>query len=160
MSVVILSFVLFVSRCVFELEMEGVKQSAVRDGIREQCAQLQLQAREGQDAIRTLQTQWQSVMDFRQLVVCNCYLLLTKDCNFIVWSYVFFCVGQKTRADTAPDKGKLHCKDRVNPCPCRGIVSCSLSLVFSRDGRYGLLKIYHHNSGFYCDNDINDDNLK
>uniref|UniRef100_A0A9J8CGT7 HAUS augmin-like complex, subunit 5 n=2 Tax=Cyprinus carpio TaxID=7962 RepID=A0A9J8CGT7_CYPCA len=57
-----------VSRCVFELEMEGVKQAAVRDHIREQCAQLQLQAREGQDAIRTLQTQWQSVMDFRQLV--------------------------------------------------------------------------------------------
>uniref|UniRef100_A0A8C2IWA4 HAUS augmin-like complex, subunit 5 n=1 Tax=Cyprinus carpio TaxID=7962 RepID=A0A8C2IWA4_CYPCA len=54
--------------CVFELEMEGVKQAAVRDHIREQCAQLQLQAREGQDAIRTLQTQWQSVMDFRQLV--------------------------------------------------------------------------------------------
>uniref|UniRef100_A0A673MSE3 HAUS augmin-like complex subunit 5 n=1 Tax=Sinocyclocheilus rhinocerous TaxID=307959 RepID=A0A673MSE3_9TELE len=61
-------FVLFVSRCVFELEMEGVKQAAVRDSIREQCAQLQLQAREGLDAIRTLQTQWQSVMDFRQLV--------------------------------------------------------------------------------------------
>ncbi|XP_051759369.1 HAUS augmin-like complex subunit 5 isoform X2 [Ctenopharyngodon idella] len=57
-----------VSRCVFELEMEGVKQVAVRDSIREQCAQLQLQAREGQDSIRTLQTQWQSVMDFRQLV--------------------------------------------------------------------------------------------
>uniref|UniRef100_A0A8C2G3A4 HAUS augmin-like complex, subunit 5 n=1 Tax=Cyprinus carpio TaxID=7962 RepID=A0A8C2G3A4_CYPCA len=57
-----------VSRCVFELEMEGVKQVAVRDSIREQCAQLQLQAREGQDAIRTLQTHWQSVMDFRQLV--------------------------------------------------------------------------------------------
>ncbi|XP_016128550.1 HAUS augmin-like complex subunit 5 isoform X1 [Sinocyclocheilus grahami] len=57
-----------VSRCVFELEMEGVKQAAVRDRIREQCAQLQLQAREGQDAIRSLQTQWQSVMDFRQLV--------------------------------------------------------------------------------------------
>uniref|UniRef100_A0A671QXN0 HAUS augmin-like complex subunit 5 n=1 Tax=Sinocyclocheilus anshuiensis TaxID=1608454 RepID=A0A671QXN0_9TELE len=56
------------SRCVFELEMEGVKQAAVRDSIREQCAQLQLQAREGLDAIRTLQTQWQSVMDFRQLV--------------------------------------------------------------------------------------------
>uniref|UniRef100_A0A8C2HR49 HAUS augmin-like complex, subunit 5 n=1 Tax=Cyprinus carpio TaxID=7962 RepID=A0A8C2HR49_CYPCA len=55
-------------RCVFELEMEGVKQVAVRDSIREQCAQLQLQAREGQDAIRTLQTHWQSVMDFRQLV--------------------------------------------------------------------------------------------
>ncbi|KAI2661746.1 HAUS augmin-like complex subunit 5 [Labeo rohita] len=58
-----------VSRCVFELEMEGVKQTAVRDSIREQCAQLQMQAREGQDAIRTVQTQWQSVMDFRQLVL-------------------------------------------------------------------------------------------
>ncbi|XP_059359769.1 HAUS augmin-like complex subunit 5 [Carassius carassius] len=57
-----------VSRGVFELEMEGVKQAAVRDRIREQCAHLQLQAREGQDAIRTLQTQWQCVMDFRQLV--------------------------------------------------------------------------------------------
>ncbi|KAL1270015.1 hypothetical protein QQF64_032304 [Cirrhinus molitorella] len=57
-----------VSRCVFDLEMEGVKQAAVRDSIREQCAQLQMQAREGQDAIKTLQTQWQSVMDFRQLV--------------------------------------------------------------------------------------------
>ncbi|XP_048066854.1 HAUS augmin-like complex subunit 5 isoform X3 [Megalobrama amblycephala] len=56
------------SRSVFELEIEGVKQVAVRDSIREQCAQLQLQAREGQDSIRTLQTQWQSVMDFRQLV--------------------------------------------------------------------------------------------
>ncbi|XP_056108347.1 HAUS augmin-like complex subunit 5 [Rhinichthys klamathensis goyatoka] len=56
------------SRCVFELEMEGVKQVAVRDSIREQCAHLQLQAREGLDSIRTLQTQWQSVMDFRQLV--------------------------------------------------------------------------------------------
>lgn len=57
-----------VSRCVFELEMEGVKQLAVRDRTRELCTQLQLQAREGLDTIRTLQTQWQSVMDFRQLV--------------------------------------------------------------------------------------------
>ncbi|KAK7135975.1 hypothetical protein R3I94_014591 [Phoxinus phoxinus] len=56
------------SRCVFELEMEAVKQVAVRDSIREQCAQLQLKAREGLDSIRTLQTQWQSVMDFRQIV--------------------------------------------------------------------------------------------
>ncbi|XP_051509916.1 HAUS augmin-like complex subunit 5 isoform X2 [Myxocyprinus asiaticus] len=56
------------TRCVFELEMEGVKQAGVRDSIREQCTQLQLRAREGQEAIRTLQTQWQSVMDFRQLV--------------------------------------------------------------------------------------------
>ncbi|KAG1973664.1 HAUS augmin-like complex subunit [Pimephales promelas] len=57
-----------VSRCLFELEMEGVKLVSVRDSIREQCARLQLQAREGLDSIRTLQTQWQSVMDFRQLV--------------------------------------------------------------------------------------------
>ncbi|XP_051950246.1 HAUS augmin-like complex subunit 5 [Xyrauchen texanus] len=56
------------TRSVFELEMEGVKQAGVRDSIREQCTLLQLQAREGQEAIRTLQTQWESVMDFRQLV--------------------------------------------------------------------------------------------
>lgn len=56
------------ARSVFELELEGVKQSAVRDNIKEQCTQLQLRARQGQEAIRTLQTQWQSVMDFRQLV--------------------------------------------------------------------------------------------
>uniref|UniRef100_A0A8C1ALM1 HAUS augmin-like complex, subunit 5 n=1 Tax=Cyprinus carpio carpio TaxID=630221 RepID=A0A8C1ALM1_CYPCA len=67
-KVEIIIFTFELVKCVFELEMEGVKQAAVRDHIREQCAQLQLQAREGQDAIRTLQTQWQSVMDFRQLV--------------------------------------------------------------------------------------------
>ncbi|XP_051964859.1 HAUS augmin-like complex subunit 5 isoform X2 [Xyrauchen texanus] len=56
------------ARCVFELKMEGVKQAVVRDSIREQCTQLQLRVREAQEAIRTLHTQWQSVMDFRQLV--------------------------------------------------------------------------------------------
>ncbi|XP_056585532.1 HAUS augmin-like complex subunit 5 [Triplophysa dalaica] len=56
------------ARSVFELELEAVKQVAVRDNIREQFTQLQLQARQGQEAIRTLQTQWQSVMDFRQLL--------------------------------------------------------------------------------------------
>ncbi|XP_056319721.1 HAUS augmin-like complex subunit 5 [Danio aesculapii] len=57
-----------VARCVFELEMEAVKQSSIRDSIRDQCVQLQQQARQGQDAIRALQTHWQTVMDFRQLV--------------------------------------------------------------------------------------------
>lgn len=57
-----------VSRCVFELEMTAVKQSSVRDSIRDQCVQLQQQARQAQDAIRALQTHWQTVMDFRQLV--------------------------------------------------------------------------------------------
>lgn len=57
-----------VSRCVLELEMEAVKQVSVRDSIRDQCVQLQQQARQGQDAIRALQTHWQTVMDFRQLV--------------------------------------------------------------------------------------------
>lgn len=56
------------ARCVFEVELEGVKKAAVRENIREQCTQLQLRARQGQEAIRTLQTQWQGVMDFRQLV--------------------------------------------------------------------------------------------
>ncbi|TRY76111.1 hypothetical protein DNTS_010233 [Danionella cerebrum] len=56
------------SRCVFELEMEAAKQRAVRDNIREQCAQLQLHARHGQDAIGALQTEWQTVMELRQLV--------------------------------------------------------------------------------------------
>ncbi|XP_051525408.1 HAUS augmin-like complex subunit 5 isoform X2 [Myxocyprinus asiaticus] len=56
------------ARSVFELKMEGVKQAVVRDSIREQCTQLQLRAREAQEAIRTLHTQWQSVIDFRQLV--------------------------------------------------------------------------------------------
>lgn len=63
-------------RSVFELEMEAVKQVAVRDNIREQFTQLQLRARQGQEAIRTLQTQWQSVMDFRQLLVgCLCLFI-------------------------------------------------------------------------------------
>lgn len=65
-----------VFRSVFELELEGVKQAAVREKIREQCTQLQVRARQGQEAIRTLQAQWQSVMDFRQLVVGSLCLFI------------------------------------------------------------------------------------
>ncbi|KAI4872308.1 hypothetical protein NFI96_027737 [Prochilodus magdalenae] len=57
-----------IARNVFELEVKTVRQAAVRDSVREQCAQLQLQSRERHEALRSLQAQWQSIMDFRQLV--------------------------------------------------------------------------------------------
>uniref|UniRef100_A0A8B9HRT6 HAUS augmin like complex subunit 5 n=1 Tax=Astyanax mexicanus TaxID=7994 RepID=A0A8B9HRT6_ASTMX len=53
---------------VFELEVQTVRQAAVRDSVREQCAQLQLQSRARHEALQSLQAQWQSIMDFRQLV--------------------------------------------------------------------------------------------
>ncbi|KAG7332740.1 hypothetical protein KOW79_004574 [Hemibagrus wyckioides] len=56
------------TRSVFELELQAVRQAAVRDSVREQCAQLQLENREKREALRSLHTQWQSIMDFRQLV--------------------------------------------------------------------------------------------
>lgn len=56
-------------RSVFELELQVVRQAAVRDSVRVQCAQLQLENREKREALRSLHTQWQSIMDFRQLVV-------------------------------------------------------------------------------------------
>ncbi|XP_066500224.1 HAUS augmin-like complex subunit 5 [Hoplias malabaricus] len=57
-----------IARSVFELEMQMVRQAAVRDAVREQCSRLQLQSREKREALRGLQTQWQSIVDFRQLV--------------------------------------------------------------------------------------------
>ncbi|XP_060788478.1 HAUS augmin-like complex subunit 5 [Neoarius graeffei] len=56
------------ARSVFELELQVVRQAAVRDSVRVQCAQLQLENREKREALRSLHTQWQSIMDFRQLV--------------------------------------------------------------------------------------------
>ncbi|KAF4072615.1 hypothetical protein AMELA_G00264970 [Ameiurus melas] len=56
------------ARSVFELELQAVRRAAVRDGVREQCAQLQLENREKREALRSLHTQWRSIMDFRQLV--------------------------------------------------------------------------------------------
>ncbi|XP_007245836.3 HAUS augmin-like complex subunit 5 [Astyanax mexicanus] len=57
-----------IARSVFELEVQTVRQAAVRDSVREQCAQLQLQSRARHEALQSLQAQWQSIMDFRQLV--------------------------------------------------------------------------------------------
>ncbi|XP_062854862.1 HAUS augmin-like complex subunit 5 [Trichomycterus rosablanca] len=56
------------SRSVFELEVRAVRRAAVRDGVRDRCARLQQQNRERREALRSLQSQWQSIMDFRQLV--------------------------------------------------------------------------------------------
>ncbi|GAA6076016.1 HAUS augmin-like complex subunit 5 [Tachysurus ichikawai] len=56
------------ARNVLELQLQVVRQAAVRDSMREQCAQLQLENREKREALRSLHTQWQSIMDFRQLV--------------------------------------------------------------------------------------------
>ncbi|KAM9475963.1 HAUS augmin-like complex subunit 5 isoform 1-T2 [Clarias gariepinus] len=56
------------ARSVFELEMQAVRQTAVRDSVREQVTLLQQENREKREALRSLHTQWQSIMDFRQLV--------------------------------------------------------------------------------------------
>ncbi|KAI5610469.1 HAUS augmin-like complex subunit 5 [Silurus asotus] len=57
-----------VAQSVFELELQVVRQAAVRDSVREQCTRLQQENREKREALRSLHTQWQSIMDFRQLV--------------------------------------------------------------------------------------------
>ncbi|XP_041704865.2 HAUS augmin-like complex subunit 5 [Coregonus clupeaformis] len=56
------------ARSVFELEMQCVMQTAVRDGVQDQCVQMEQHARDRQEALRNLRSQWQSIMDFRQLV--------------------------------------------------------------------------------------------
>lgn len=44
-------------------------QAAARDHIRDRCIQLDQHARSRQEALRNLHSQWQSILDFRQLVV-------------------------------------------------------------------------------------------
>ncbi|CAB1331904.1 unnamed protein product [Coregonus sp. 'balchen'] len=56
------------ARSVFELEMQCVMQTAVRDVVQDQCVQMEQHARDRQEALRNLRSQWQSIMDFRQLV--------------------------------------------------------------------------------------------
>ncbi|KAI4789553.1 hypothetical protein KUCAC02_035169 [Chaenocephalus aceratus] len=51
-----------------EVELQVVMQAAARDHIRERCIQLDQQARSRQEALRSLHSQWQSILDFRQLV--------------------------------------------------------------------------------------------
>uniref|UniRef100_A0A667X179 HAUS augmin-like complex, subunit 5 n=1 Tax=Myripristis murdjan TaxID=586833 RepID=A0A667X179_9TELE len=66
---IVFSYTLGISlRSVFELELQCVMQVAARDYIREQCLQLDRQARSRQEALRKLHSQWQSILDFRQLV--------------------------------------------------------------------------------------------
>ena len=58
-----------VCRTVLDVELQGVTQAAVRDSVREQCQLMDQQARDRQEALRNLHSQWQSILDFRQLVV-------------------------------------------------------------------------------------------
>ncbi|XP_073332839.1 HAUS augmin-like complex subunit 5 [Pagrus major] len=52
-----------------EMELQCVMQVAARDHIRDWCIQLDQHARSRQEALRSLRSQWQSILDFRQLVV-------------------------------------------------------------------------------------------
>lgn len=56
-------------RTVFELELQCAMQAATTDSVRDQCLQLDQQARSWQEAMRQLRNQWQRVLDFRRLVV-------------------------------------------------------------------------------------------
>ncbi|XP_037624764.1 HAUS augmin-like complex subunit 5 [Sebastes umbrosus] len=52
-----------------EVELQCVMQAAARDHIRDRCIQLDQHARSRQEALRNLHSQWQSILEFRQLVV-------------------------------------------------------------------------------------------
>uniref|UniRef100_A0A3Q4MTM9 HAUS augmin-like complex, subunit 5 n=1 Tax=Neolamprologus brichardi TaxID=32507 RepID=A0A3Q4MTM9_NEOBR len=52
-----------------DAELECVMQAAARDHIRDRCIQLDQHAQSRQEALRSLRSQWQSILDFRQLVV-------------------------------------------------------------------------------------------
>uniref|UniRef100_A0A8C7RDN6 HAUS augmin-like complex subunit 5 n=1 Tax=Oncorhynchus mykiss TaxID=8022 RepID=A0A8C7RDN6_ONCMY len=52
---------------VFKLEMQCVIQAAVRNGLRDQCVQMEQHASDRQEDLRNLRSQWQNIMDFRQL---------------------------------------------------------------------------------------------
>lgn len=51
------------------MELQCVMQVAARDHIRDWCIQLDQHARNRQEAVSNLRSQWQSILDFRQLVV-------------------------------------------------------------------------------------------
>ncbi|KAM3875650.1 HAUS augmin-like complex subunit 5 [Diretmus argenteus] len=53
---------------VLELGLQCAMQVSARDYIREQCLHLDQQARSQQEALRNLHSQWESILDFRQLV--------------------------------------------------------------------------------------------
>ncbi|CAJ1060555.1 HAUS augmin-like complex subunit 5 [Xyrichtys novacula] len=51
-----------------KVELQCVMQAAARDFIRDRCIQLDQYARSRQEALKNLRSQWQSILDFRQLV--------------------------------------------------------------------------------------------
>ncbi|XP_038144510.1 HAUS augmin-like complex subunit 5 [Cyprinodon tularosa] len=53
---------------VLQMELQCVMQTAARDHIRDRCVQLDQHARNRQEALQDLHSQWQSIMDFRELV--------------------------------------------------------------------------------------------
>lgn len=63
------TFLLFVDRSALKVELDCVMQTAARDHIRDWCIQLDQHARSRQEALKNLRNQWQSILDFRQLVV-------------------------------------------------------------------------------------------
>ncbi|XP_026014287.1 HAUS augmin-like complex subunit 5 [Astatotilapia calliptera] len=52
-----------------EVELQCVMQAAARDYVRDRCIQLDQHAQSRQEALRSLRRQWQSILDFRQLVL-------------------------------------------------------------------------------------------
>uniref|UniRef100_A0A665TH76 HAUS augmin-like complex, subunit 5 n=1 Tax=Echeneis naucrates TaxID=173247 RepID=A0A665TH76_ECHNA len=52
-----------------KLELQCVMQATARDHIRHQCIQLDQHARSRQEVLRNLRSQWQSILNFRQLVL-------------------------------------------------------------------------------------------
>lgn len=81
-------------RSALEVELQCVMQAAARDHIRDRCIQLDQHARSRQEALRNLRSQWQSILDFRQLVVrvngqydishhlCQCYCWIKHFLHF------------------------------------------------------------------------------
>uniref|UniRef100_A0A8C6Q7J8 HAUS augmin like complex subunit 5 n=1 Tax=Nothobranchius furzeri TaxID=105023 RepID=A0A8C6Q7J8_NOTFU len=59
---------LCVNRSAFEVELQCVMKAAARDHIRDHCIQLDQHARNRQEALRNLCSQWQNIQDFRELV--------------------------------------------------------------------------------------------
>ncbi|XP_047443813.1 HAUS augmin-like complex subunit 5 [Mugil cephalus] len=51
-----------------DVELQCAMQAAARDHIRDHCIQLEQHARSRQEALRNLHSQWQSILDFRELV--------------------------------------------------------------------------------------------
>ncbi|KAM4738932.1 HAUS augmin-like complex subunit 5 [Anableps anableps] len=51
-----------------EMELQCVMQAAARDHLRDRCIQLDQRARNRQEALRNLHSQWTSILDFRELV--------------------------------------------------------------------------------------------